>query len=49
VIIFGLDQVNKENANNKIKSLLDKLVPNINFKNPTILVKNGTASTSPPI
>jgi hypothetical protein len=49
VIIFGLDQVNKENANNKIKSLLDKLVPNINFKNPTLLVKNGTTSTSPPI
>ncbi len=49
VIIFGLEHVNKENENIKIKSLLDKLIPSINFKNPTLLVKNGSTSTSPPI
>lgn len=49
VIIFGMNHVNKDNANTKIKSLLNKLNTNINFKNPILLVKNGTTIDSPPI
>jgi hypothetical protein len=49
VIIFGMNHVNKDNANTKIKSLLNKLNSNINFKNPILLVKNGTTIDSPPI
>jgi hypothetical protein len=49
VIIFGMNHVNKDNANTKIKYLLNKLNTNINFKNPILLVKNGTAIDSPPI
>ena len=37
------------NLTHAFNSVLVKLIPNINFKNPTLLVKNGSTSASPPI
>ena len=50
VIIFGLENVQKENVNNRITGLFTKLKANeIKFNNPVLLIKNGTTNTSPPI
>ncbi len=38
-----------KNLTHAFNSVLVKLIPNINFKNPTLLVKNGSTSASPPI
>ena len=50
LVIFGINDVNRKNVNNKIKSLFQKLnVDKIKFNNPILLVKQNVTNTSPPI
>jgi predicted nuclease with TOPRIM domain len=50
LVVFGLKDINKNNINNKIKSLFSKLkVDEIKFNNPILLVKPNVSNTSPPV
>jgi hypothetical protein len=50
VIIFGLKNISKETASDKVNSLFNKMhIVNIKFNNPVLLVKKGVTNTSPPL
>ena len=50
IIIFGLKNVKKETSSDHVKNLFKKMkTENIKFKNPVLLVKNGTTNDAPPI
>jgi hypothetical protein len=50
VIIFGLKNISKETASDKVNSLFNKMhIVDIKFNNPVLLVKKGVTNTSPPL